>query len=136
MPAKDSPCYRLQQLAEMGFIIVRIDGMGTSDRSKMFHDVCWKNLGVAGVLDRVLWHKAAAEKYPYYIISRVVIYGNSTKGRNTHARMPTKVASIYISKAIPLHAPGDGHFVCLLCLSLLYTPIKISVLGGKYCPHH
>ena len=31
-------------MAELGFIVVQIDGMGTSNRSKKFHDVCWKNL--------------------------------------------------------------------------------------------
>ena len=47
-----------QALAELGFIVVQIDGMGTSNRSKAFHDVAWKNLGDAGFPDRILWHKA------------------------------------------------------------------------------
>ena len=51
-------------MAELGFIVVHIDGMGTSNRSKAFHDVAWKNLGDAGFPDRILWHKAAAAKYP------------------------------------------------------------------------
>ncbi len=58
-----------QALAELGFIVVHIDGMGTSNRSKAFHDVAWKNLGDAGFPDRILWHKAAAAKYPWYDIS-------------------------------------------------------------------
>ena len=49
-----------------GFIVVQIDGMGTSNRSKKFHDVCWKNLGDAGFPDRILWIKAAAAKHPWY----------------------------------------------------------------------
>ncbi|MCI0666284.1 MAG: S9 family peptidase, partial [Acidobacteria bacterium] len=57
---------RTQYLAELGFIVVQIDGMGTSNRSKAFHDVAWKNLGDAGFPDRILWHKAVAAKYPYY----------------------------------------------------------------------
>jgi dipeptidyl aminopeptidase/acylaminoacyl peptidase len=61
----------------MGFIVVQIDGMGTLNRSKVFHDVAWKNLGDAGLPDRILWHQAAAAKYPYYDISRVGIYGGS-----------------------------------------------------------
>jgi len=56
--------------------------MGTSNRSKAFHDVCWKNLGDAGFPDRILWHKAAAAKYPSYDVSRVGIYGNSAGGQN------------------------------------------------------
>ena len=72
----------MMSLAELGFIVVQIDGMGTSNRSKAFHDVCWKNLADAGFPDRILWHKAVAAKYPYYDISRVGIYGNSAGGQN------------------------------------------------------
>ncbi len=68
--------------AEIGFIVVQIDGMGTSNRSKAFHDVAWKNLGDAGFPDRILWHKAVAAKYPWYDISRVGIYGGSAGGQN------------------------------------------------------
>lgn len=72
----------MRSLAELGFIVVQIDGMGTSNRSKAFHDVCWKNLADAGFPDRILWHKAVAAKYPYYDITRVGIYGNSAGGQN------------------------------------------------------
>ncbi len=72
-----------QALAELGFIVVQIDGMGTSNRSKAFHDVAWKNLGDAGFPDRILWHKAVAARYPYYDLSRVGIYGNSAGGQNS-----------------------------------------------------
>ncbi len=68
--------------AEIGFIVVQIDGMGTSNRSKAFHDVAWKNLGDAGFPDRILWHKAVAAKYPWYDISRVGLYGGSAGGQN------------------------------------------------------
>ncbi|MFC1729937.1 DPP IV N-terminal domain-containing protein [candidate division KSB1 bacterium] len=73
----------MQALAELGFIVVQIDGMGTSNRSKAFHDVCWKNLGDAGFPDRILWHKAAAAEYPSMDISRVGIYGTSAGGQNS-----------------------------------------------------
>ncbi|MFC3198609.1 DPP IV N-terminal domain-containing protein [Parapedobacter deserti] len=69
-------------LAELGFIVVQIDGMGTSNRSKAFHDVCWKNLKDAGFPDRMLWIKAAAAKYPYMDLNRVGIYGTSAGGQN------------------------------------------------------
>ena len=69
--------------ADIGFIVVQIDGMGTANRSKAFHDVAWKNLGDAGFPDRILWHKAAAAKYPWYDISRVGIYGGSAGGQNS-----------------------------------------------------
>jgi dipeptidyl aminopeptidase/acylaminoacyl peptidase len=72
----------MMSLAELGFIVVQIDGMGTSNRSKAFHDVAWRNLGDAGFPDRILWHKAVAAKYPYYDLTRVGIYGTSAGGQN------------------------------------------------------
>ena len=82
VPKSFTPYYSMQSLAELGFIVVQTDGMGTSNRSKAFHDVCWKNLADAGFPDRILWHKAVAAKYPYYDISRVGIYGHSAGGQN------------------------------------------------------
>jgi dipeptidyl aminopeptidase/acylaminoacyl peptidase len=73
----------MQAQAELGFIVVQIDGMGTSNRSKAFHDVAWKNLADAGFPDRILWHKAVAAKYPWYDVSRVGIYGTSAGGQNS-----------------------------------------------------
>ncbi|MBI5387639.1 MAG: prolyl oligopeptidase family serine peptidase [Verrucomicrobia bacterium] len=74
--------YRQQELAELGFIVVQIDGMGTSQRSKAFHDVCWKNLKDAGFPDRIAWLKAAAAKYPGMDLTRVGLYGGSAGGQN------------------------------------------------------
>ncbi len=82
VPKSFSPGSGLQSLAELGFIVVQIDGMGTSNRSKAFHDVAYQNLGDAGFPDRILWHKAVAARYPYYDISRVGIYGTSAGGQN------------------------------------------------------
>ncbi len=73
----------MQQMAEMGFIVVQIDGMGTMNRSKAFHDVAWRNVGDAGFPDRILWHKAVAAKYPSYDVARVGIYGGSAGGQNS-----------------------------------------------------
>jgi dipeptidyl aminopeptidase/acylaminoacyl peptidase len=82
VPKTFSPIAPDQALAELGFIVVHIDGMGTSNRSKAFHDVAYKNLADAGFADRILWHKAVAEKYPYYDISRVGIFGTSAGGQS------------------------------------------------------
>jgi dipeptidyl aminopeptidase/acylaminoacyl peptidase len=83
VPKSFSPGYRsLYALAELGFIVVQIDGMGTSWRSKAFHDVCWKNLKDAGFPDRIAWLKAAAEKYPAIDIARVGIFGGSAGGQS------------------------------------------------------
>jgi hypothetical protein len=84
-PKTFSPTSRFSSLTDLGFIVVQMDGMGTANRSKAFHDVCWHNLKDGGFADRILWHKAAAAKYPYYDISRVGIYGTSAGGQNAAA---------------------------------------------------
>ena len=73
----------MQALADLGFIVVQIDGMGTSNRSKAFHDVAWKNLGDSGFPDRIAWHRALAARDHSYDISRVGIYGASAGGQST-----------------------------------------------------
>jgi len=83
VPKSFSAYSPMQSLAELGFVVVQIDGMGTSNRSKAFHDVAWKNLKDAGFEDRILWHKAVAAKYPWYDISRVGVYGTSAGGQNS-----------------------------------------------------
>jgi dipeptidyl aminopeptidase/acylaminoacyl peptidase len=83
VPKSFSASNRYAPLTELGFIVVQIDGMGTANRSKAFHDVCWKNLKDAGFPDRILWHQAAARKYPSYDLSRVGIYGTSAGGQNS-----------------------------------------------------
>ena len=74
---------RFSKLNELGFIVVSIDGMGTANRSKSFHDVSWRNLKDAGLPDRILWIKEAAKKYPYMNIDNVGIYGYSAGGQST-----------------------------------------------------
>ncbi|RZM23176.1 MAG: S9 family peptidase, partial [Pedobacter sp.] len=73
----------LHELAELGFIVVQCDGMGTSNRSKAFHDVCWQNLKDGGFPDRIAFMKAAAKRYPYMDLSRVGIFGNSAGGQSS-----------------------------------------------------
>ena len=72
-------------LAELGFIVVQLDAMGTSYRGKKFEEVCYKNLKDAGFPDRIQWIKAAAEKYPYMDTTRVGIYGCSAGGQESMA---------------------------------------------------
>ncbi len=85
VPKTFSPSSRFASLADLGFIVVQMDGMGTANRSKAFHDVCWHNLKDAGFPDRILWHQAVARRYPYYDISRVGIHGTSAGGQNATA---------------------------------------------------
>ena len=82
VPKTFSASTRGGSLADSGFIVVQIDGMGTANRSKAFHDVCWKNLKDGGFPDRILWHQAVAKKYPYYDITRVGVIGTSAGGQN------------------------------------------------------
>ncbi|VTR28970.1 S9 family peptidase [Sphingobacterium thalpophilum] len=77
----------MYELAELGFVVVQIDGMGTSNRSKAFHDVAWKNLKDAGFPDRIAWIKAAASRYPYMDIQQVGIYGTSAGGQSSTAAL-------------------------------------------------
>jgi dipeptidyl aminopeptidase/acylaminoacyl peptidase len=83
VPKAFSPFNRYAALTELGIIVVQIDGMGTANRSKAFHDVCWKNLKDAGFPDRILWHQAVARKYPYYDLDRLGIYGTSAGGQSS-----------------------------------------------------
>lgn len=71
----------MSALAELGFILIQLDGMGTSFRSKAFEEICYKNLKDAGFPDRILWAKAAAVKYPYMDIERMGIFGASAGGQ-------------------------------------------------------
>ena len=77
----------LHQLADLGFIVVQLDGMGTNWRSKAFHDVAWKNLKDAGFPDRIAWMKAANATRPWMDLSRVGIYGGSAGGQNALAAL-------------------------------------------------
>jgi len=73
----------LQDMADRGFVVVQIDGMGTANRSKAFGDVSWKNLADGGFLDRIEWIRAAAKVHPEMDISGGVgIYGGSAGGQN------------------------------------------------------
>jgi dipeptidyl aminopeptidase/acylaminoacyl peptidase len=67
---------------QLGFIVVQCDAMGTANRSKAFHDVCWHNLGDAGFPDRIAWIKAAGAQHPEMDLTRVGIFGTSAGGQN------------------------------------------------------
>ena len=82
VPKRWSVHRKPRELAELGFIVVQIDGMGTNWRSKAFHDVCWKNLGDAGFPDRIAWMRALAATDPTVDLERVGIYGGSAGGQN------------------------------------------------------
>jgi len=69
-----------QALAELGFVVVEIDGMGNPTRSKKFHDAYYGNMGDNTLPDQVAAMKELAARYPYIDIDRAGIYGHSGGG--------------------------------------------------------
>ncbi len=82
VPKSWSRHWRMRDAADLGTIVVQIDGMGTNWRSKAFHDVAWRNLGDSGFPDRIAWMKAASEDRPFMDLDRVGIYGGSAGGQS------------------------------------------------------
>ncbi len=76
-----------QALAELGFVVVQIDGMGTPGRSKKFHEAYYGNMGDNTLPDQIAGMKQLAEKYPWIDIDRAGIYGHSGGGFATAAAM-------------------------------------------------
>ena len=76
-----------QALAELGFVVVCIDGMGTPWRSKTFHEAYFGNLGDNTIPDQVSGMKDLAAQYPFIDLDRVGIYGHSGGGNATAAAM-------------------------------------------------
>jgi dipeptidyl aminopeptidase/acylaminoacyl peptidase len=68
-----------QALAELGFIVVSVDGMGTANRSKAFHNVSYKNMG-KNLLDHVIAIRDLGKRYAWLDTSRVGIFGHSAGG--------------------------------------------------------
>ncbi|SVA72536.1 uncharacterized protein METZ01_LOCUS125390 [marine metagenome] len=69
-----------QALAELGFVIVSVDAMGTPGRSKSFHDVYYGNMGDNGLPDNITAIEQLSKKYKAMDLSRVGIWGHSGGG--------------------------------------------------------
>jgi dipeptidyl aminopeptidase/acylaminoacyl peptidase len=69
-----------QSLAELGFVVIQLDGMGNPGRSKAFHDAYYGNLGDNTLPDQVAGMKELAQRYPWIDIDRAGIYGHSGGG--------------------------------------------------------
>ena len=76
-----------QALAELGFVVVIIDGSCNPDRSKSFHDACYGNMADNTLEDQVAGLKQLAAKYPYIDLDRVGVWGHSGGGYATAAAM-------------------------------------------------
>ena len=77
----------MESLAELGFVVVCIDGMGTPGRSKSFHDALYGDMADNTIPDQVAGIKELAAKYPWIDADRVGIYGHSGGGAATAAAM-------------------------------------------------
>ncbi len=69
-----------QALAELGFVVVEIDGMGTPWRTKSFHDAYYGRLGDNTLPDQVAGMRELAARYPFIDLARAGIYGHSGGG--------------------------------------------------------
>jgi dipeptidyl aminopeptidase/acylaminoacyl peptidase len=69
-----------QALAELGFVVVELDGMGTPWRSKAFHDAYYANMGDNTLPDQVAGMKELAQRYKWIDLDRAGIYGHSGGG--------------------------------------------------------
>ena len=76
-----------QALAELGFVVVLIDGTCNPSRSKKFHDACYGNMADNTLPDQITGMQQLAQKYPYIDIERVGIWGHSGGGYATAAAM-------------------------------------------------
>ena len=76
-----------QAIAELGFVVVMIDGMGTPWRSKRFHAAYYGNMGDNTLPDQVAGMKELASRYPWIDIDRAGITGHSGGGFATAAAM-------------------------------------------------
>ena len=78
-----------QSLAELGFVVVEIDGMGTPWRSKKFHEAYYGDMGDNTLPDQVAGMKELARRYPWIDIDRAGIYGHSGGGlRHRRCHVP------------------------------------------------
>jgi len=76
-----------QALAELGFVVVVIDGTCNPDRSKSFHDACYGNMADNTLKDQIAGIKQLADKYGYLDLDRVGVWGHSGGGFATASAM-------------------------------------------------
>ncbi len=72
--------WEAQSLAELGFVVVMIDGLGMPGRSKAQHDHSYRNLPDNGLPDHISAIRQLADRFDYLDISRVGIFGHSAGG--------------------------------------------------------
>jgi len=78
-----------QSIAELGFVVVQVDGLGTNGRGKAFHLYSWQNLGDGGLLDHIAALQQLAGRYRFLDLTRVGIFGHSAGGYDAAHAMLT-----------------------------------------------
>lgn len=78
-PSTFSSAFGNQALAELGFIVMRVDGRGSAGRSKAFHDFSYKNLG-GGLTDHTHAIRQLGARFSWFDTDRVGIFGHSAGG--------------------------------------------------------
>ncbi|MCC6726128.1 MAG: DPP IV N-terminal domain-containing protein, partial [Saprospiraceae bacterium] len=76
-----------QALAELGFVVVQLEGSCNPNRSKSFHDACYGNMGENTLPDQMAGLQQLAERYPFMDLNKVGIWGHSGGGFATAAAM-------------------------------------------------
>ncbi|HSU24669.1 MAG TPA: prolyl oligopeptidase family serine peptidase, partial [Pyrinomonadaceae bacterium] len=76
-----------QALAELGFVVVQIEGTCNTLRSKKFHDACYGNMADNTLEDQITGMRQLAQRFPYIDLDRVGIWGHSGGGFATAAAM-------------------------------------------------
>jgi dipeptidyl aminopeptidase/acylaminoacyl peptidase len=71
-----------QSIAELGFAVVMVDGLGTAGRGREFHSYSFRNLADAGLEDHIAALRQLAGSHPYLDLSRVGVYGHSAGGHD------------------------------------------------------
>jgi dienelactone hydrolase len=79
----------MSEMADAGFIVVKLDALGTNHRGRKFQQVAYRNLIDSGFPDRIKWIQAAAEQIPEMDIGRVGIFGGSAGGQSALAALLT-----------------------------------------------
>ena len=79
----------MSEMADAGFLVVKLDALGTNHRGKEFQQVAYQNLIDSGFPDRIKWIRALAEEVPQMDLERVGIYGGSAGGQSTLAALLT-----------------------------------------------
>jgi dipeptidyl-peptidase-4 len=78
-----------QSIAELGFVVVQVDGLGTNGRGRAFHLQSWQNLGDGGLPDHIVALRQLAVRYPFLDLTRVGIFGHSAGGYDAAHAMLT-----------------------------------------------